>query len=107
MGRAAVSLPDRTAVTLRFPRRRRGEIPDRRDPEQALADDKDDVVTARSPLGQAWSGDAPDTVTYRGQDGDLQAEVVAVRVPRARGRNVDTAARREVGLSRVRPTLRK
>jgi transcription elongation GreA/GreB family factor len=36
-------------------------------------------VTVSSPLGQALVGRrAGDTVSYRGPDGDLQAEVVAV-----------------------------
>ena len=42
----------------------------------------DDVVTAGSPLGQALIGQiAGDTITYAGPDGELQAQVVALRAP--------------------------
>src|SRR4051794_13818779 len=54
-------------------------------PEQASAGDQDDDVTATSPLGQALvRGRTGDTVRYQGPDGELQAEVVALRAPRAR-----------------------
>ena len=75
-------LADGTAVTLRFPH---GDVATFRIvaiPEQAPSDDQDDVVTAGSPLGQALVGrQGGDTITYRGPDGDLQAEVVAVDPP--------------------------
>jgi transcription elongation factor GreA len=75
-------LADGTVVTLRFPD---GDVATFRVvsiPEQAPADGQDDVVTASSPLGQALVGRrAGDTITYRGPDGDLQAEVVALHTP--------------------------
>lgn len=73
-------LPDGTAVTLRFPD---GDVATFR--IVAIADaapEGDDVVTAGSPLGQALVGQqAGDTITYEGPDGELRAEVVAVRAP--------------------------
>jgi transcription elongation factor GreA len=75
-------LADGTVVTLRFPD---GDVATLRIvaiPEQASADSQDDVVTASSPLGRALVGQPPGaTITYRGPDGDLQAEVVDVRAP--------------------------
>jgi transcription elongation factor GreA len=75
-------LADGTVVTLRFPD---GDVATFRIvaiPEQAPADGQDDVVTAGSPLGQALVGRrAGDTVSYRGPDGDLQAEVIAIHAP--------------------------
>jgi transcription elongation factor GreA len=75
-------LPDGTVVTLRFPDGDEATLRVVAIPEQAPADDQDDVVTASSPLGQALIGQsAGDTITYAGPDGDLQAEVVALRTP--------------------------
>ena len=72
-------LADGTEVTLRFPDGDEATFRIVAIPEQALADGQDDVVTASSPLGQALLGRRPgDTITYRGPDGDLQAELVAV-----------------------------
>lgn len=71
----ASGLPDGTVVTLRFPD---GDVATYRIatiPEEG----RDDVVTAGSPLGQALVGRAAgDTITYRGPDGELDAEVVAL-----------------------------
>ena len=79
---ARPGLADGTQVTLRFPD---GDVATLRIvaiPEQAPTDGEDDVVTASSPLGQALVGKHPgDTVTYRGPDGDLRAEVVALHAP--------------------------
>jgi transcription elongation GreA/GreB family factor len=75
-------LADGTVVTLRLPD---GDIATFRIvavPEQAPTDGGEDVVTAGSPLGRALVGQgAGDTITYRGPDGDLRAEVIAVRAP--------------------------
>ena len=72
-------LADGTVVTLRFPDGDEATFRIVAIPEQAPADSQDDVVTTSSPLGQALVGrSAGDTITYRGPDGDLQAEVVAV-----------------------------
>jgi transcription elongation factor GreA len=72
-------LADGTIVTLRFPGGDEATFRIVAIPEQAPADGQDDVVTVSSPLGQALVGRrAGDTVSYRGPDGDLQAEVVAV-----------------------------
>ena len=47
--------------------------------EDAPADGQDDGVTVSSPLGRALVGRrAGDTIKYRGPEGDLQAEVVAL-----------------------------
>ena len=75
-------LPDGTVVTLRFPEGDEATLRVVTIPEQAPADDEDDVVTASSPLGQALIGQsAGDTITYAGPDGELQAEVVALHTP--------------------------
>jgi transcription elongation factor GreA len=72
-------LADGTVVTLRFPDGDEATFRIVAIPEQAPAEGQDDVVTTSSPLGQALVGRrAGDTITYRGPDGDLQAEVVAV-----------------------------
>jgi transcription elongation GreA/GreB family factor len=72
-------LADGTIVTLRFSGGDEATFRIVAIPEQAPADGQDDVVTVSSPLGQALVGRrAGDTVSYRGPDGDLQAEVVAV-----------------------------
>jgi transcription elongation factor GreA len=75
-------LTDGTTVTLRFPDGDESTFRIVAIPEQAAADDQDDVVTAGSPLGEALVGrSAGDTITYAGPDGDLQAEVVALQAP--------------------------
>jgi transcription elongation factor GreA len=75
-------LADGTVVTLRFADGDEATLRVVTIPEQATADDQDDVVTASSPLGQALIGQRPgDTITYQGPDGELQAEVVALRAP--------------------------
>jgi transcription elongation GreA/GreB family factor len=62
-------------VTLRFPEGDQAAFRIVTIPEQAPADDQDDLLTAASPLGQALVGRrAGDTVTYRGPGGGLQAE---------------------------------
>jgi transcription elongation factor GreA len=72
-------LADGTVVTLRFPDGDEATFRIVAIPEQPPAEGQDDVVTTSSPLGQALVGrSAGDTITYRGPDGDLQAEVVAV-----------------------------
>ena len=79
---ARSGLADGTAVTLRFPGGDTATFRIVAVAEQAPADGGEDVVTADSPLGRALVGrGAGDTVTYRGPDGDLRAEVVAVRTP--------------------------
>jgi transcription elongation GreA/GreB family factor len=75
----STGLADGTVVTLRFPGGDEATYRIVTIPEQAAADDQDDVVTADSPLGQALVGrSAGDSITYGGPDGDLQAEVVAL-----------------------------
>jgi transcription elongation factor GreA len=75
-------LPDGTLVTLRFPGGDEATLRVVAIPEQAPAGDQDDVVTADSPLGKALVGQrAGETITYAGPDGQLEAEVVAVRRP--------------------------
>ena len=75
-------LAEGTVVTLRFSG---GDVATFRIvaiPEAAPADDQDEVATAGSPLGQALVGrSAGDTITYRGPDGDLQADIVTLRSP--------------------------
>jgi transcription elongation factor GreA len=72
-------LAESTVVTLRFPDGDEATFRIVAIPEQAPAEGQDDVVTTSSPLGQALVGRrAGDTITYRGPEGDLQAEVVAV-----------------------------
>ena len=72
-------LAEGTVVTLRFPDGDEATFRIVAIPEQAPAEGQDDVVTTSSPLGQALVGrSAGDTIIYRGPDGDLQAEVVAV-----------------------------
>ena len=70
---------DGSRVTLRFPN---GDVATFRIvaiPQEASSDDRDDVVTADSPLGRALVGRrAGDLITYEGPDGDLQAEVLAI-----------------------------
>jgi len=79
---APAGLADGTAVTLRFPDGDESTFRVVAIPEQAAADDQDDVVTVGSPLGEALVGrSAGDTITYAGPDGDLQAEVVALQAP--------------------------
>jgi transcription elongation factor GreA len=75
-------LVDGTTVTLRFPDGDEATYRIVVVPEQAPAADRDDVLTASSPLGQALAGrSAGDTITYEGPDGELQAEVVALQAP--------------------------
>jgi transcription elongation GreA/GreB family factor len=75
-------LPHGTLVTLRFPGGDEATLRVVAIPEQAPADDQDDVVTADSPLGKALVGQqAGDTITYAGPDGQLEAEVVALERP--------------------------
>ena len=76
-GDEAVEL-EGTVVTLRFPD---GDVATYR--IVAIPEENgDDVVTAGSPLGQALVGRAVgDTISYRGPDGDLRAEVVALSAP--------------------------
>jgi transcription elongation factor GreA len=79
---AGPGLADGTRVTVRFPGGDTTTLRVVTIPEQASADDQDDVVTADSPLGRALVGKgAGETITYEGPDGDLQAEVVAVEAP--------------------------
>jgi transcription elongation GreA/GreB family factor len=75
-------LADGTTVTLRFPDGDEATYRVVAIPEQAPAEDRDDVLTASSPLGQALAGrGAGDTITYAGPDGELSAEVVALQAP--------------------------
>jgi transcription elongation GreA/GreB family factor len=75
-------LADGTTVTLRFPDGDEATYRVVAVPEQAPADDRDDVLTASSPIGQALAGrGAGDTITYAGPDGELSAEVVALQAP--------------------------
>jgi transcription elongation factor GreA len=75
-------LVDGTTVTLRFPDGDETTYRVVAIPEQAPAAERDDVLTADSPLGQALAGQsAGDTITYAGPDGKLSAEVVALRAP--------------------------
>ena len=75
-------LPDGTVVTLRFPDGDEATLRVVVIPEQAPAGSQDDVVTVSSPLGQALIGQhAGDTITYAGPDGELEAEVVALKAP--------------------------
>lgn len=75
-------LADGTIVTVRFPDGDEATLRVVTIPEQAPSADQDTVVTASSPLGQALVGrQAGDTIRYAGPDGELQAEVVALRTP--------------------------
>lgn len=75
-------LADGTTVTLRFAGGDEATFRIVAIPEQAPADDQDEVVTAGSPLGQALVGHGPgDTISYQGPDGELRAEVVALSAP--------------------------
>jgi transcription elongation factor GreA len=75
-------LADGTTVTLRFADGDESTFRVVAVPEQAPPDAQHDVVTAASPLGQALVGRAAgDTITYAGPDGELQAQVVALRAP--------------------------
>jgi len=75
-------LPDGTVVTLRFPDGDEATLRVVAIPEQAAAGSQDDVVTASSPLGQALIGQqAGNRITYAGPDGNLEAEVVALKAP--------------------------
>ena len=78
MAGTAPGLADGTMVTLRFPD---GDVATYR--IVAIPEENgDDVVTAGSPLGQALVGPGVgDTISYRGPDGDLHAEIVALRTP--------------------------
>jgi transcription elongation factor GreA len=75
---AAPGLADGTVVTLRFTD---GDVATYR--IVAIPEENgDDVVTAGSPLGQALVGrGVGDAISYQGPDGELHAEVVAVRAP--------------------------
>jgi transcription elongation GreA/GreB family factor len=75
-------LADGTVVTLRFPDGDEATFRVVTIPEQAPAEDQDEVLTAGSPLGRALVGRRTgDTITYQGPHGDLQAEVVALHAP--------------------------
>ena len=78
MAGTAPGLADGTVVTLRFPD---GDVATYR--IVAIPEENgDDVVTAGSPLGQALVGrGVGDTINYQGPDGELRAEVVALRAP--------------------------
>lgn len=74
-------LADGTTVTLRFADGDESTFRVVAIPEQA-PQDAQDVVTAASPLGQALVGRAAgDTITYEGPDGELRAQVLALRAP--------------------------
>ena len=75
---AGARLTDGTVVTLRFPD---GDVATYR--IVAIPEGNgDDVVTAGSPLGQALVGRVVgNAISYEGPDGELHAEVVAVRAP--------------------------
>ena len=75
-------LADGATVTLRFPDGDEVTYRVVAIPEQAPVAERDDVVTASSPLGQALAGrSAGDTITYAGPDGELQAEILALQAP--------------------------
>lgn len=75
---AAAGLADGTVVTLRFPD---GDVATYRI-VASPAENGDDVATAGSPLGQALVGrGVGDAISYQGPDGELHAEVVALRAP--------------------------
>jgi transcription elongation factor GreA len=79
---SSTGLAEGTVVTLRFPDGDEATFRIVAIPEQAPADDQDDVVTVTSPLGRALVGQrAGNTVSYQGPDGELQVEVVALRAP--------------------------
>jgi transcription elongation factor GreA len=72
-------LADGTIVTLRFAG---GDVVAFRVVAIAEEAGTDEVITSDSPLGRALIGrKAGDTLTYKGPDGELQAEVVDVRPP--------------------------
>jgi transcription elongation factor GreA len=75
-------LADGATVTLRFPDGDEVTYRVVAIPEHAPAAERDDVLTASSPLGQALAGrSAGDTITYAGPDGELQAEILALQAP--------------------------
>jgi transcription elongation GreA/GreB family factor len=78
---AADALPDGTEVTVRFSDGATSTMLVVAIPEEAP--DPTQTVTRDSPLGQALVGArAGDKITYLGPDGEIAAEVVAVRTPR-------------------------
>jgi transcription elongation factor GreA len=77
---AADALPDGTEVTVRFSDGVTNTMLVVAIPEEAP--DPTQTVTRDSPLGQALVGArAGDKITYLGPDGEIAAEVVAVRTP--------------------------
>jgi transcription elongation factor GreA len=78
---AADALPDGTEVTVRFSDGTTNTMRVVAIPEEAP--DSTQTLTRDSPLGQALVGaHAGDKITYLGPDGEIAAEVVAVRPPR-------------------------
>lgn len=77
---AADALPDGTEVTVRFSDRTTNTMLVVAIPEEAP--DSMQTLTRDSPLGQALVGaHAGDKITHLGPDGEIAAEVVAVRPP--------------------------
>jgi transcription elongation factor GreA len=77
---AADALPDGTEVTVRFSDGVTNTMLVVAIPEEALGPTQ--TMTRDSPLGQALVGArAGDKITYLGPDGEIAAEVVAVRTP--------------------------
>lgn len=77
---AADALPDGTEVTVRFSDGATNTMRVVAIPEEAP--DSTQTLTCDSPLGQALVGArAGDKITYLGPDGEIAAEVVAVRPP--------------------------
>jgi transcription elongation factor GreA len=75
-------IADGTVVTLRFPGGDESTFRVVTIAEQAGTDEA--VLTTDSPLGQALAGRGQgDTLSYEGPDGELQAEVVELRMPTA------------------------
>ncbi|GAA1206849.1 GreA/GreB family elongation factor [Pseudonocardia alaniniphila] len=77
---AANALPDGTEVTVRFGDGTTTTMLVVAIPEEAP--DPTQAVTRDSPLGRALVGArAGNRITYRGPDGEIAAEVVAIRLP--------------------------
>lgn len=76
------TLPDGTEVTLRFSDGRVATMRVTSVVEEVPVDQREDALTADSPLGLALAGHQPgDTITYSTPEGRQQVELLAVSFP--------------------------